>query len=79
MSKRPGYSIALKELKKCRNKLLGHPSTEMMSDADFSNFWPLLSNNFITLGADPDEIAEIKLQSGNYLQTLARKKEPSNN
>ena len=64
MSKRPGYNIALQELKKHRNKLLGHPSTEMMSDTDFNHFWPLLENNFIALGAGPDDIAEIKLQSG---------------
>ena len=70
ISKRSGYDIALQELKKYRNKLLGHPSTEMMTDADFNLFWPLLSNNFIALGADPDEIAEIRLQSGNYLDPL---------
>ena len=64
ISKRPGYNIALQELKKHRNKLLGHPSTDMMSDADFNHFWPLLKNNFIALGADPDDIAEIKFQSG---------------
>ena len=66
ISKRPGCKIALQELKKCRNKLLGHPSTEEMSDTDFNYFWPLLQSNFITLGADADEIAEIKLQSGIY-------------
>ena len=64
MSKRPGYDIALKELKKCRNKVLGHPSTDKMSDADFNNYWHLLSTHFGTVGADPHEIAEIKLQSG---------------
>ena len=66
IGKRLGYSNALRELKKHRNKLLGHPSTEMMSDADFNHFWPLLENNVIALGADPDDIAEIKLQSGTY-------------
>lgn len=66
ISKRPGHKKALHKLKKCRNKLLGHPSTEKMSDADFNNFWLSLSNNFITLGADSDDISEIKLQSGTY-------------
>lgn len=66
IDKRPGCKIALQELKKHRNNLLGHPSTEMMSDVDFNHFWPLLGNNFIALGADPDDIAEIKLQSGTY-------------
>lgn len=64
ISKRPRYKTALQKLKKHRNKLLGHPSTEMMSDADFNHYWLLLENNFIVLGADPDDIAEIKLQSG---------------
>lgn len=64
INKRPGYVLALRELKNCRNKLLGHPSTEKMSNADFNVFWPVLSNNFITLGADPDDIAEIPHQSG---------------
>ena len=68
MSKRPGFDIALRELKKSRNKLLGHPSTDRMSDDDFSIFWPLLSAHFVTIGADSTEIAEIKLQSGTYLQ-----------
>ena len=70
ISKRPGYKTALQELKKCRNKLLGHPSTQKMTDTDFNYFWPLLQNNFITLGADPDDIAEIKLQSGTYIILL---------
>lgn len=67
ISKRPGYDFALRELKSSRNKLLGHPSSEQMSDDDFNIFWPLLSANFVTLGADQAEIAEIKLQSGIYI------------
>ena len=67
MSKRPGYNIALRELKKIRNKLLGHPSTDGMSDDDFNIFWPQLSAHFVTLGADPVEIADIKIQSGTLL------------
>ena len=67
ISKRPGYDIALQELKKCRNKLLGHPSTDRMSDADFNYYWPLLSSNFITLGADPQDIEVLKLKSGNHI------------
>lgn len=67
MSKRPGYNIALQELKKIRNKLLGHPSTDGMSDDDFNIFWPQLSAHFVTLGADPLEIADIKIQSGTLL------------
>ncbi len=67
ISKRPGYGIALQELKKCRNKLLGHPSTDKMSDADFNYYWPLLSSNFITLGANPQDIDELKLRSGNHI------------
>lgn len=59
---RPGHEAALKELKKCRNKLLGHPSTDAMSDADFSYFWPLLSKHFITLGADPKVISEMEFR-----------------
>ena len=64
ISKRAGYDAALQELKRCRNKLLGHPSTDRMSDEDFNYYWPLLSNNFITLGADQKEIAELKLKTG---------------
>lgn len=64
MKRRPGYDFALKELKKCRNKVLGHPSTDKMSDADFNHYWHLLSTHFRTVGADPNAIAEIKLQSG---------------
>ena len=69
ISKRPGYDIALRELKNVRNKLLGHPSSEQMSDDHFNSFWPLLSTHFVTLGADQTEIAEIKLQSGTYIVT----------
>ena len=64
MSKRPGYDFALQELKKIRNKLLGHPSTDGMIDDDFNAFWPQLSAHFVTLGADPAKIADIKIQSG---------------
>ena len=67
IDKRPGFEVALQELKKCRNKLLGHPSSDKMSDAEFNYFWPLLSANFIKLGADPNEVAELKLKSGNLL------------
>ena len=64
ISKRSGFENALHELKKCRNKLLGHPYTDRMSDEEFNYFWPVLADNFIKLGADPNEIAELKLQSG---------------
>jgi len=67
ISKRAGYDAALQELKRCRNKLLGHPSTDRMSDEDFNYYWPLLSNNFITLGADQKEIAELKLKTDDAL------------
>ncbi|KAJ7391758.1 hypothetical protein OS493_016045 [Desmophyllum pertusum] len=82
ISKKPGYDIALQKLKKCRNKLLGHPSSDGMSDDDFNKtFWPLLSTHFVTLGADPDDIAAIKLQSdedlhagGHYKQLFLTEK-----
>ena len=64
MNKRPDLARALKDLKSDRNRLLGHPSTERMSDADFNTFWPQLSKNFEILGAEPDEIAVMMLQSG---------------
>lgn len=64
ISKTPDFVLTLRELQRCRNSLLGHPSTERMSESDFNTFWPLLSNNFIKLGADPTEVAEILLQSG---------------
>ncbi|PFX18985.1 uncharacterized protein LOC111338800 [Stylophora pistillata] len=67
ISKRPGFDKALQELKTCRNKVLGHPSSERMLDADFNVYWPLLTNLFGTLGADPTEIAEIKLQTDEAL------------
>lgn len=67
IAKRLGNDIALRELKNFRNKLLGHPSTDQMSDDDFNIFWPLLATHFVTLGADATEIAEIKLQSGIFL------------
>jgi len=67
ISRRPGYDLALRELKKCRNKLLGHPSTDRMSDSEFNYYWPLLSKNFITLGADSYAIAALKLKSGNHV------------
>lgn len=69
--KRPGHVTALRELKKCRNMLLGHPSSELMSDEDFNYFWPLLSRNFIALGADPDDIAQLKLKSGTFIVTCS--------
>lgn len=66
MNKRPDLARALQDLKITRNKLLGHPSTERMSDADFETFWPQLSNNFEILGAEAGDIAEIMLQPGIY-------------
>lgn len=66
MNKRPDLARALQDLKITRNKLLGHPSTERMSDADFDTFWPQLSNNFEILGAEAGDIAEIMLQRGIY-------------
>ncbi len=70
MNQRPGCARALQELKTCRNRLLGHPSTDRMSDVDFDTLWPQLSDYFVTLGAEPDEIAEIMLQSGTYLHKV---------
>lgn len=66
MNKRPDLARALQDLKITRNKLLGHPSTERMSDADFDTFWPQLSKNFEILGAEAGDIAEIMLQPGTY-------------
>ena len=67
MSKRADCDDALKELKKIRNKLLGHPSTDRMCDADFNIYWPQLSSHFVTLGANLADIADIKNQSGTLL------------
>jgi len=64
ISKKPDFAPALRELRNCRNSLLGHPCTERMSESDFKTFWPLLSENFIKLGADSTEVAGILLQSG---------------
>ena len=66
ISKRPGYEVALQELKTCRNKLLGHPSSDRMSDEDFNYFWPQLSANFVTLGADSREIDDLRRNSGKH-------------
>ena len=62
--KKPGCDTALQELKKTRNKLLGHPCTDRMSNTDFDIFWPQLCNHFVTLGADRAKIVEIQSQSG---------------
>lgn len=67
IKRRPGYSDALKELKDCRNKLLGHPSTDRMSDADFNYFWPRLSRNFIKVGADKKEVDELQFKTDEVL------------
>ena len=64
ISKKPGCDTALQELKKTRNKLLGHPCTDRMSNTDFNIFWPQLCNNFVALGADRAKIVEIQSQSG---------------
>lgn len=61
---------ALWDLRDIRNKLLGHNYTDRMSDHDFSHYWPLLSRSFITLGADPQKIEELKLKAGNYAITF---------
>ena len=71
ISRRAGYEVALQELKKCRNTLLGHPSSERMSDTDFNCFWQLLSVNFTTLGADPNEIAALKLKTGKHTVNIS--------
>ena len=64
INKKPGFTLALRELRNCRNSLLGHPSTEKMTDLHFNAFWPILSGNFVKLGAHPNEVAEITHQSG---------------
>lgn len=64
ISKKPGYDTSLQELKKTRNKLLGHPCTDRMSNTDFNIFWPQLCNHFVALGADRAKIVEIQSQSG---------------
>lgn len=69
ISKRPGYEVALQELKTCRNKLLGHPSSDRMSDEDFNYFWPQLSANFVTLGADSREIDDLRRNSDELCAT----------
>lgn len=61
---------ALRDLRNIRNKLLGHNYTDRLSDDDFSRYWPLLSSSFITLGADPQKIQELKLKAGNYALTF---------
>ncbi|XP_015766118.1 PREDICTED: uncharacterized protein LOC107344948 [Acropora digitifera] len=68
ISKKPGCDTALQELKKTRNKLLGHPCTDRMSNTDFNIFWPQLCNNFVALGADRAKIVEIQSQSDEQLQ-----------
>lgn len=61
---------ALRVLRNIRNKLLGHNYTDRLSDDYFSHYWSLLSRSFITLGADPQKIQELRLNAGNYALTF---------
>lgn len=61
---------ALRVLRNIRNKLLAHNYTDRLSDDAFSRYWPQLSRSFITLGADPQKIQELKLKAGNYALTF---------
>ncbi|PFX20623.1 Sterile alpha motif domain-containing protein 9-like [Stylophora pistillata] len=67
ISKRPDYTRALQELRIARNRFLGHPSTELMSDDDFNTLWPHLSSNFVVLGANESDVADIIHQSDEVL------------
>ena len=64
MNQRPDQPLALRELRNDRNKIIGHPSTEKMREEEFNTMWPILSKNFITLGVDEGDVAEILHQSG---------------
>ena len=64
MNKTPSHRLALLELKKRRNEVIGHRPTEKMSEEEFNIIWPILSNNFVTLGVDEGDIADILRQSG---------------
>lgn len=65
IKKRRGHGNALRQLKNSRNTLLGHNCTDRMSDDEFSHYWPILSANFITLGADPKKVKELPSKTGN--------------
>ena len=71
INKRPDFTRALQELRIGRNRLLGHPSTESMSDDDFKTLWPHLSRNFVVLGADESDVADIIHQSGIHMHHTA--------
>ena len=64
MNQRPDQPLALRELRNHRNKIIGHPATEKMRDEEFNTMWPILSKNFVTLGVDEGDVAEILHQSG---------------
>ena len=71
INKRPDFNRALQELRIARNRLLGHPSSESMSDDDFKILWPHLSSNFVVLGANESDIADIIHQSGIHMHHAA--------
>ena len=64
MNKNPSHPLALRELKNRRNEIIGHPSPEKMSGEEFNIIWPILSKNFVTLGVDEGDVANILCQSG---------------
>lgn len=67
IKKKSGRKNALEMLKMFRNKWLGHPCTDKMSNKDFNTFWGKSRRHFVALGADPSKIDEIKSQSGTGL------------
>ena len=71
INKTPDFTCALQELRIARNRLLGHPSTESMSDDDFKTLWPHLSSNFVVLDANESDIADIIHQSGIHMHHTA--------
>ncbi|KAK2570123.1 hypothetical protein P5673_004878 [Acropora cervicornis] len=69
MNQRPDQPLALRELRNHRNKIIGHPSTEKMREEEFNTMWPILSKNFVTLGVDEGDVAEILHQSDEELSS----------
>lgn len=59
ISKRPGLEDAVRSIKDHKNQLISHISSERMPDADFQTYWPVISNDIVTIGGKSEDIEDI--------------------
>ena len=59
VGKRENYEVSIRSLKESRNKLIGHPRSDKMSNDDFNFYWPKITGCLKVLGVDEHEIENV--------------------